>query len=58
LLRSQSPSSRLMWGAWLSTPLIADIFADPALDLAKREALDLAALLRRLGEFKPARLEL
>lgn len=38
------------------TPLIADIFADPAFDLARREALELAAHLRRMGEFEPARL--
>jgi fructose 1,6-bisphosphate aldolase/phosphatase len=37
-------------------PLIADIFADPAFDLARREALDLASHLRRMGEFEPARL--
>ena len=38
------------------TSLIADIFAYPAFDLARREALDLAAHLRRMGEFQPARL--
>lgn len=37
-------------------PLVADIFADKAFDLARREALDLAASLRRMGEFEPARL--
>ena len=37
-------------------PLVADIFADPGFDLARREALDLAAALRRMGEFEPARL--
>ncbi|UCD44972.1 MAG: fructose 1,6-bisphosphatase, partial [Candidatus Bathyarchaeota archaeon] len=37
-------------------PLYADIFQDPAFDLARREALDLAAHLRRMGEFEPARL--
>ena len=37
-------------------PLIADIFEDPAFDLARREALDLASHLRRMGEFEPARL--
>jgi fructose 1,6-bisphosphate aldolase/phosphatase len=37
-------------------PMVADIFADPAFDLARREALDLAAHLRRMGEFEPARL--
>ncbi len=37
-------------------PLIADIFADPGFDLARREALELAAALRRMGEFEPARL--
>ena len=37
-------------------PMIADIFADPAFDLARREALELASHLRRMGEFEPARL--
>jgi len=37
-------------------PLIVDIFADPGFDLARREALELAAALRRMGEFEPARL--
>ena len=38
------------------SPLIADIFEDLGFDLARREALDLAAALRRMGEFEPARL--
>jgi fructose 1,6-bisphosphate aldolase/phosphatase len=37
-------------------PMIVDIFADPGFDLARREALELAAHLRRMGEFQPARL--
>ncbi len=37
-------------------PLIADIFADIAFDQARREAMDLATHLRRMGEFQPARL--
>jgi len=37
-------------------PLIADIFADPAFNLAREEALELASHLRRMGEFEPARL--
>jgi len=37
-------------------PLIMDIFDDPAFDLARREALELASHLRRMGEFQPARL--
>lgn len=37
-------------------PMFADIFADPAFDMARREALELAAALRRMGEFEPARL--
>ncbi len=36
--------------------MVADIFADPAFDLARREALELASHLRRMGEFEPARL--
>jgi len=37
-------------------PLIADLFEDPAFNLAREEALQLAAALRRMGEFQPARL--
>ncbi|MFB0558867.1 MAG: fructose-1,6-bisphosphate aldolase/phosphatase [Candidatus Bathyarchaeia archaeon] len=37
-------------------PMVADIFADPAFDMARREALELASHLRRMGEFEPARL--
>ncbi|MGQ9551260.1 MAG: fructose-1,6-bisphosphate aldolase/phosphatase [Candidatus Bathycorpusculaceae bacterium] len=37
-------------------PLIADLFDDPAFDLARREAVDYARMLRRMGEFEPARL--
>ncbi len=37
-------------------PLISDLFDDPAFDLARREALDYASILRRMGEFEPARL--
>jgi len=37
-------------------PLIADFFDDPAFNLAREEALQLAAALRRMGEFQPARL--
>jgi len=37
-------------------PLIADLFEDPAFDLARQEALQLAATMRRMGEFQPARL--
>lgn len=37
-------------------PMFADIFADPAFEMARREALELAAALRRMGEFEPARL--
>ena len=37
-------------------PLVADFFADPAFDLARKEALELASHLRRMGEFEPARL--
>ncbi|MGD2200391.1 MAG: fructose-1,6-bisphosphate aldolase/phosphatase [Candidatus Bathyarchaeota archaeon] len=38
------------------TPLVSDIFADPAFDQARKEALELASHLRRMGEFEPARL--
>jgi len=37
-------------------PLICDLFEDPAFDLARREAVEYAAALRRMGEFEPARL--
>jgi fructose 1,6-bisphosphate aldolase/phosphatase len=37
-------------------PLISDLFDDPAFDLARREAVEYAAALRRMGEFEPARL--
>ncbi len=38
------------------TPMISDLFDDPAFDLARREAVDYAVTLRRMGEFEPARL--
>jgi fructose 1,6-bisphosphate aldolase/phosphatase len=37
-------------------PMIADLFDDPAFALARREALTYTAMLRRMGEFEPARL--
>lgn len=37
-------------------PMVEDLFNDPALDMARREALEYAAALRRMGEFEPARL--
>lgn len=37
-------------------PMIADLFDDPAFDLARREAVEHGAMLRRMGEFEPARL--
>jgi len=37
-------------------PMIADLFDDPAFALARREALENACMLRRMGEFEPARL--
>jgi len=38
------------------SPLISDLFDDPAFDLARREAVEMAVVLRRMGEFQPARL--
>ncbi|MDH5494431.1 MAG: fructose-1,6-bisphosphate aldolase/phosphatase [Candidatus Bathyarchaeota archaeon] len=38
------------------SPMIRDIFDDPAFDMARREATKLAGVLRRMGEFQPARL--
>lgn len=37
-------------------PMIADLFDDPAFALARREAIEHASMLRRMGEFEPARL--
>jgi len=37
-------------------PLIADLFDDPAFELARRECLEYTVMLRRMGEFEPARL--
>lgn len=37
-------------------PMIADLFDDPAFDMARREAVEYGAWLRRMGEFEPARL--
>ena len=37
-------------------PLISDLFGDPAFDMARREAMEYASALRRMGEFEPARL--
>ena len=37
-------------------PIIADLFNDPAFSVARREAVDNAVMLRRMGEFEPARL--
>ena len=37
-------------------PMIADMFDDPGFNLARKEAVEYAAMLRRMGEFEPARL--
>jgi len=37
-------------------PMMAYLFDDPAFALARREALEYASMLRRMGEFEPARL--
>lgn len=37
-------------------PMIADLFDDPAFALARHEAVEYASMLRRMGEFEPARL--
>ncbi len=37
-------------------PMIADLFDDCAFSGARREAMDCAVMLRRMGEFEPARL--
>lgn len=36
--------------------MMADLFDDPAFALARSEALEYASMLRRMGEFEPARL--
>jgi fructose 1,6-bisphosphate aldolase/phosphatase len=36
--------------------MVADLFDDPAFDMARREAVEYASMLRRMGEFEPARL--
>ncbi|MEM4704174.1 MAG: fructose-1,6-bisphosphate aldolase/phosphatase [Candidatus Bathyarchaeia archaeon] len=37
-------------------PMIADLFDDPAFELARKEAVKIGSMLRRMGEFEPARL--
>ena len=37
-------------------PMMADLFDDPAFDLARKEAVKIGSMLRRMGEFEPARL--
>lgn len=37
-------------------PMIADLFDDPAFSVARREAVNNGIMLRRMGEFEPARL--
>ena len=37
-------------------PMVSDLFDDPSFDLARREAVEYAVALRRMGEFEPARL--
>jgi len=35
-------------------PMVADLFDDPAFDMARHEAMEYASMLRRMGEFEPA----
>lgn len=37
-------------------PMVSDMFDDVAFDLARREAVEMAGVFRRMGEFQPARL--
>jgi len=37
-------------------PMIADMFDDPAFSIARHEAIKNGCMLRRMGEFEPARL--
>ena len=36
--------------------MVADLFNDHAFDLARQESAEMAGVLRRMGEFEPARL--
>lgn len=36
--------------------MISDLFNDSAFEIARKEAMESAAALRRMGEFEPARL--
>lgn len=38
------------------TPMVKDLFDDPAFEMARHEAVEMAGVLRRMGEFQPARL--
>jgi fructose 1,6-bisphosphate aldolase/phosphatase len=38
------------------SPMIGDLFDDPAFEVARRESAELAGVFRRMGEFEPARL--
>jgi len=37
-------------------PMVSDLFDDPAFDAARQEAVEMARVFRRMGEFEPARL--
>jgi fructose 1,6-bisphosphate aldolase/phosphatase len=37
-------------------PMISDLFDDNAFNMARKEAMEYASMLRRMGEFEPARL--
>ncbi len=37
-------------------PMVADLFDDPAFDMARSEAISFGSMLRNMGEFEPARL--
>ena len=37
-------------------PMVGDMFDDPAFEIARKEAVEMAGVLRRMGEFQPARL--
>ncbi len=37
-------------------PMMSDLFDDPAFDMVRQEAVEMAKMLRRMGEFQPARL--
>lgn len=55
-LRLYGVGQDLLKNAFSGKPMIADLFDDPAFELARKEAVKIGSMLRRMGEFEPARL--